>query len=122
MNKEEIEICIGKKSEKTYNKIQEMAKEIVRLQEELDKLKEVDRQICCEELITKDKYQDILKENKEAYHKGFIDGITSSKYIIGNKKEELEEKDKMFKLDLPEDATIYQFTIEILEELLEMIK
>lgn len=64
----------------------------------------------------------LKQENKEGYHKGFIDGITSSKYIIGNKKEELEEKDKMFKLELPEDVTIYQYVIEVLEELLEMIK
>ena len=38
---------------------------IDKLQKELENLKEVDRQICCEELITKDKYQDILKENAE---------------------------------------------------------
>ena len=31
--------------------------------EEIDQLKEVDRQICNEELITKDKYQSILEEN-----------------------------------------------------------
>ena len=35
------------------------------LQKQLDQLKEVDRQICNEELITKDKYQNILKENAE---------------------------------------------------------
>ena len=33
--------------------------------EEIDQLKEVDRQICNEELITKDKYQSILEENAE---------------------------------------------------------
>ena len=38
MNKEEI--CIGKRSGKTHNKIQEMAKEIVRLQKENKELKE----------------------------------------------------------------------------------
>lgn len=38
---------------------------IVKLEKELENLKEVDRQICNEELITKDKYQDILKENAE---------------------------------------------------------
>lgn len=38
---------------------------IDKLQKQLDQLKDVDRQICNEELITKDKYQEILKENAE---------------------------------------------------------
>ena len=150
--------------------IEDVLRLIDKLQKQLDKLKEVDRQICCEELITKDKYQDILKENKElsesnfhfleinqklieekpiikeltkkelnllekmdklkrendGYHKGFIDGITSSKYIIGNKKEELEVQLEILLNDnsgLFTDTTIMlDQEINLLEELLEMIK
>jgi len=36
INENENEICIGRRSGKTYNKIQEMAKEIVKLQREVE--------------------------------------------------------------------------------------
>ena len=69
---------------------------------------------------------DMYDEYKEAYHKGFIDGITSSKYIIGNKKEELEVQLEILLNDnsgLFTDTTIMlDQEINLLEELLEMIK
>ena len=68
----------------------------------------------------------LQKETKEGYHKGFIDGITSSKYIIGNKKEELEVQLEILLNDnsgLFTDTTIMlDQEINLLEELLEMIK
>lgn len=68
----------------------------------------------------------LQNEAKEGYHKGFIDGITSSKYIIGNKKEELEVQLEILLNDnsgLFTDTTIMlDQEINLLEELLEMIK
>ena len=68
----------------------------------------------------------LQKENKEAYHKGFIDGITSSKYIIGNKKEELEVQLEILLNDnsglFTDTSIMLDQEINLLEELLEMIK
>lgn len=68
----------------------------------------------------------LQKENKDGYHKGFIDGITSSKYIIGNKKEELEVQLEILLNDNNEyyidTSIILDQEIRLLEELLEMIK
>lgn len=62
----------------------------------------------------------------EAYHKGFIDGITSSKYIIGNKKEELEVQLEILLNDnsglFTDTSIMLDQEINLLEELLEMIK
>ena len=62
----------------------------------------------------------------EAYHKGFIDGITSSKYRIGNKKEELEVQLEILLNDnsglFTDTSIMLDQEINLLEELLEMIK
>ena len=65
----------------------------------------------------------LQKENKEAYHKGFIDGIISSKYIIGNKKEEYEDMLKTLnnKRDTDRIKAINERIIGY-KELMEMIK
>ena len=61
--------------------------------------------------------------NNEAYHKGFIDGIISSKYIIGNKKEEYEDMLKTLnnKRDTDRIKAINERIIGY-KELMEMIK
>lgn len=62
----------------------------------------------------------------EGYHKGFLDGITSSKYIIGNKKEELEVQLEILLNDnngyYIDTSIVLDQEIRLLEELLEMIK
>lgn len=58
---------------------------IDKLQKQLDQLKEVDKQICNEELITKDKYQEILKENEELKNKlNSFYGKSATKFISKN--------------------------------------
>ena len=54
----------------------------------------------------------------DLYIYAFTKGEGSMKAKIIDKIEELEEKDKMFKLELPEDVTIYQYAIDILKEIL----
>ena len=92
----------------------------------IDKLQKDNYKLDRENQHFFDRIQDLQKENKEAYHKGFIDGITSSKYIIGNKKEELEVQLEILLNDnsgLFTDTTIMlDQEINLLEELLEMIK
>ena len=58
MTEEEKEIWIGRRSGKTYNKIQEMAKEIVRLQKELEEKTTI-------LMAGADKVKQLEKENKE---------------------------------------------------------
>lgn len=67
---------------------------IDKLQKQLEQLKEVDRQICCEELITKDKYQDILKENEELKDSREV----LSKEILSDKATIVLFKEKIEKL------------------------
>ena len=81
--------------ERTKDKL---LKENVELQKQLDKLKEVDRQICCEELITKDKYQDILKENEELkveIKKQYKQYIKDHTEVIENLKKDSISKNKI---------------------------
>lgn len=98
------------------------------LQKDLENLKEVEREICCEELITKDKYQDILKENADLKMQLEIEKI-DNKY---NKEETGEEmiprykiREYITRLEQSENlgiSDIYEsmkdFAIEVLEELL----
>ena len=85
MNKEEKEICIGKRSGKTYNKIQEMAKEIVKLEKENEELKE--------ELASKNKQIKLMQEMNlpEEIEINYI-----SKDTIRDKIKELEVKYKKY--------------------------
>lgn len=107
MNKEEKDI--GKIMEEMLNRPLDLIEENKKLKKKIDKLQKENKNL-------KEKYKNI-----NWYYENQKDNFVH-KDKIRAKIKELEEKDKMFKLDLPEDATIYQFTIEILEELLEMIK
>jgi hypothetical protein len=102
---------------------------IDKLQKQLDQLKEVDRQICCEELITKDKYQDILKENEELSKSNFHfleinQKLIEEKPIIKELAEKelnlLEKIDKLQRDSISKD--IIRNKIKELEEKIELIK
>lgn len=86
MSKEEKEICIGKKSGKTYNKIQEMAKEIVRLQKENEDIR---KELKVTSQMNSNLIVKLQKENKK-----YIDTLNATEKIMNGQE---RTKDKLLK-------------------------
>ena len=89
-NMNKVEICIGKRSGKTYNKIQEMAKEIVRLEKENEQLKEENFDQVYMKAIAdyKDKIRTEIKELEEILEKrktiDIIEKINRLEELLGD--------------------------------------
>lgn len=97
---------------------------IDKLQKEIQKLKEI-KQTCYEDIDNiRNEYDKEIEEYKKQIDLEFVEEnyIEKSKVVSKNKIrakiKELEERNKMFKLELPEDVTIYLYVIEVLKELL----
>ena len=102
---------IGRRSGKTYNKIQEMAKEIDKLQKELEQEKEKNNR-----QLEIDTAEEVLKW-KGKYHllSRKINGVLEDKI-----KDKIKEYQNKLCTDIEEEKVAeYENIIEVLEELLE---